>query len=127
VEYKSTTKNSWGFQVKIATGVSFFGVADTAWFGDIKTMWNEGTGEAQGEATAYSASVSGTMTIKPAAGGGVGNCSFIEVRGRGKDGCTGLLCVHAPTCLAPPPPRISQCPSTPACLCSPRLKQLLPC
>lgn len=108
MEYKETYKNSGGLQAKVTTGVSFFGIAGATWFGEVKTMWSHGTGEVQGEATAYSASASGTMTIKPAADGGVGNCSFIEVGGRGSEGCTGFLsglcaCTRPPACLVPPP------------------------
>jgi len=79
VEYKSVEKVAEGFQVKATTSMSFFGLADVGAFGEVKSMWNQGTGEAQGDATAYSASASGTVTVKPAADGGVGNCSIIEV------------------------------------------------
>jgi hypothetical protein len=79
VETRTITKKAGGFQIKAVTGFSFFGLAETNMFAEVKTMISEGTGETTGEAVAYSASASGTVTVKPAAGGGVGNCSVVEV------------------------------------------------
>lgn len=96
VEVKATSKNSEGFQVKVKTGISFFGIAGTQVFGEVKCMWSQTTGQVTGEAVAYSASPSGTVTVKPAADGKPGNCSIIEVSERSPTLSHALKGVAAP-------------------------------
>lgn len=63
----------------MTTGISFFGIAGTSVFAEVKAMYNWGTGETTGSAATYTASPSGTVTVKTNTDGTPGNCSIIEV------------------------------------------------
>jgi hypothetical protein len=79
VETKNTQKFGIGGQVKLTTGVSFFGIAGTQMFVDVKSMYNWGSAETTSETTSFSASPSDQVFMTPAADGQPGNCTLIEV------------------------------------------------
>lgn len=79
METKSTSKFSVGFTVKLVTGISFFGIADTQMMGEVKTMWNWATSEAVSDTLSFTATPGGQVPIRPTADGKPGNCSIIEL------------------------------------------------